>query len=424
MRKPPFISVADPHSFARRTIRVRKPAILAGLLAAHGLPAAAAERLQALREKIERGEMIDSFALYPHDPSLFAPGELAAWRAALAAQDGRGWLELPWYFAESYFYVSLLLACGYYDPRSPTFRQDLFGPGKERELAGPGGGIELAAGVLEHLAGRPGTAERLQALLHFCLWGNRIDLSNADIAERHRGQILAADSPGGPESPVNPDSDDLLNDDSSRLASALMSARRVDVVLDNCGPELVCDLLLALDLLDTAGVKRAVLHAKRAPFFVSDATAADVRRTVSALAADPGPAVGRAGKRLAALQREQRLTVADHYFWNGPRHFPDLPAELCSDLAKADLVIFKGDANYRRLLSDRHWGHSARLEEIAAYFPAPLACLRTLKSELAVDLTDEQVAALKAADPDWLINGRRGIIRYLPRRSPGPAQSL
>ena len=102
---------------------------------------------------------------------------------------------------------------------------------------------------------------------------------------------------------------------------------------------------------------------------------------------------------------------------------PDLPAELRSELAKADLVILKGDANYRRLLHDRHWPHTARLEELAAYFPAPLACLRTLKSELAVDLTAAQVAALDAADPHWLINGRRGIIRYLPLGAPLPAQS-
>lgn len=412
MKEPEFISTADPHSFARHTIEVRKPGILAEALAAHTLPAAAVGRLERLRENIGHGTVSDSFAACPYDPSLFAAAELAAWRAAIAAQAGRGWLELPWYFAESYFYVSLLLALGYYDPQSATCGRDPFASPKQRELSGPGGGIELAAGVLDLLEGRRGV-DSLKALLRFCLWGNRVDLSNAGIAERHRSQILAPD---------NPEDSNLLRDDTPQLVEALLSARRVDIVLDNCGPELVCDLLLARTLLTAAGVQRVVLHAKGAPFFVSDAMAADVEQTIAALASSPAAAARRAGGDLQALRAEGRLLVADHYFWNGPLHFPGLPAELRFELGKADLVILKGDANYRRLLCDRHWPHTARLEEIAAYFPAPLACLRTLKSELAVDLTVEQVAALGAADPDWLINGRRGIIRCLPRRTPGRTQ--
>jgi uncharacterized protein with ATP-grasp and redox domains len=414
MKPPPQISTADPHSFARHTIEVRKPGILAGVLAARALPAAAVGRLERLRENIGHGTVSDSFAACPYDPSLFAAAELAAWRAAIAAQAGHSWLDLPWYFAESYFYVSLLLALGYYDPQSATCGRDPFASPKLRELSGPGGGIELAAGVLDLLESRRGAADSLKALLRFCLWGNRVDLSNAGIAERHRSQILAADSP---------EDSNLLRDDTPQLVEALLSARRVDIVLDNCGPELVCDLLLALTLLDVVGVERVVLHVKQAPFFVSDAMAADVEKSVATLASSPAAAVRRAGGGLQALRAEGRLALADHYFWNGPRHFPDLPAELRSELGKADLVILKGDANYRRLLSDRRWPHTARMEEIAAYFPAPLACLRTLKSELAVDLTVEQVAALDAEDPDWLINGRRGIIRCLPRRTPGPAQS-
>jgi uncharacterized protein with ATP-grasp and redox domains len=413
MKTPPAISTADPDSFAGRTIRVRKPAILRRVIAAHDLPAAIVRRLEDLRADLAGGPLTDAFGRYPHDPALFAPAELAAWRSGLAAQAGHGWLELPWYFAESSFYLSLLLAFGYYDPEAPTFRRDPFAPFKERELTGPGGGLELAGGVLQLLRGRRG-AERLKPLLGFSLWGNRVDLSNADIAERHRAQILA---------PQDPKGGDLLRDDSCQVTAALLAARRVDLVLDNCGPELACDLLLGLSLLDAAAVERVTLHAKGAPFFVSDATGADVGQTIAALAASPGAATREAGGRLGELQAEGRLVVAEHYFWNGPRHFPDLPAELYSGLAGSDLVILKGDANYRRLLSDRHWPHSARLEQIAAYFPAPLACLRTLKSELAVDLTDEQVAALNAADPDWRINGRRGIIRWLPRRTPGPAHS-
>ena len=409
MKPPPFISTADPDSFARRTIRVRKPAILASVREAHDLPAGIVAQLENLRESLAEGRLIESFALFAHDPGLFAPAELAAWRGALAGCGERGWLDLPWYFAESYFYVSLLLAFGYYDPEAPTFRQDPFAPFKQRELSGPGGGLELAGGVLARTNEPAGAAERLRALLYFCLWGNRVDLSNIDIAEDMRGRVLA---------PHDPESGHLLYDESPRVVAALLGARRVDFVLDNCGAELVCDLILALSLLEEAGVEHVILHLKQAPFFVSDATAEDLEQTLAALSAESAPAVRRAGKRLQALRGEGRLALADHYFWNGPLHFPDLPDALRSELSDSDLVVLKGDANYRRLVSDRRWPASARLAEIAAYFPAPLTCLRTLKSELTLDLSKKRVAALDAADPEWRVNGRRGIIRWLPRPAP------
>ena len=80
-------------------------------------------------------------------------------------------------------------------------------------------------------------------------------------------------------------------------------------------------------------------------------------------------------------------------------------------LRQCDLVIFKGDVNYRRLLDDRHWPHTARLEAIAAYFPAPFLVLRPLKGEILVGLAPGQAEALAAEDPNWLIDGQRGLIQ-------------
>ena len=74
--------------------------------------------------------------------------------------------------------------------------------------------------------------------------------------------------------------------------------------------------------------------------------------------------------------------------------------------------------NYRRLLGDRHWPHTARLEEIADYFPAPFLVLRTLKGEILVGLAPGQAATLAAQDPAWLINGQRGLIHFCRPQSP------
>ena len=73
--------------------------------------------------------------------------------------------------------------------------------------------------------------------------------------------------------------------------------------------------------------------------------------------------------------------------------------------------------NYRRLLDDRHWPHTARLADIARrtphHVPAPFAALRTLKGELIVDLQPGQAEALAAADPTWMINGERGVVQFV-----------
>ena len=45
--------------------------------------------------------------------------------------------------------------------------------------------------------------------------------------------------------------------------------------------------------------------------------------------------------------------------------------------------------------------------------PAPFVSLRTLKAELIVGMAEGQAEAIKAVDPDWLVNGERGVIHYV-----------
>ena len=49
--------------------------------------------------------------------------------------------------------------------------------------------------------------------------------------------------------------------------------------------------------------------------------------------------------------------------------------------------------------------------------PTPLVALRTLKAELIVGLQPGQAEAIAAADPAWLVNGRRGVIQAAHLRS-------
>ena len=91
----------------------------------------------------------------------------------------------------------------------------------------------------------------------------------------------------------------------------------------------------------------------------------------------------------------------------------EVPVEIERALANPDLAIFKGDLNYRRLLGDYQWDFTTRLEDILNYLHIPVAVMRTLKSQIAASLSADQLTRLNATDPQWVINGRRGIIQLI-----------
>jgi hypothetical protein len=75
------------------------------------------------------------------------------------------------------------------------------------------------------------------------------------------------------------------------------------------------------------------------------------------------------------------------------------------------LVIFKGDANYRRVVGDALWSPETPLSIVTSGFPAPLLALRTLKSDPIVGLPPGTAQQLEALDPAWRVNARRGVIQ-------------
>jgi len=141
--------------------------------------------------------------------------------------------------------------------------------------------------------------------------------------------------------------------------------------------------------------------------------AKDVDDTIATLADDAEVQVRRLAARWQDHLREGRLQMRADLFWTAPLAFWEMPAPLRRDLATAALVFIKGDANYRRLAGDRRWPFTTPLADVACYFPAPFVALRTLKSELALGLAPGQPEALTLEDPQWLTDGRYGVIQYV-----------
>jgi len=374
---PPPLRGADPDSFARDTVLRRLPAIAGRVLTENRLDHQAARAVAGLAAEIP---------FMPLRPLADdAAPDLALWRSYLAPYAGQDWLAVPWFLAETYFYRRILEAIGYFRPRSGAYGRDPYA--RQKRLG------------LEHtsLAGLSDEPLPLDAALRGALWGNQADLS-----------LWPADAGDGPGDAT------LLADDGpavlAHLDALIARSATVDVVLDNAGAELVHDLLLA-DALLARGL-RVRLHPKAHPTFVSDATAGDARDTVAWLAERPGP-VARAAERLIAALATSRLTLHDDWFWTSPLAGWEMPETLFDFLATSGLLISKGDANYRRWLGDRHWPADTPLEAVLGYAPAPLLLLRTCKSEVAIGLDQARVAAARARDPQWMINGRWGLAQFV-----------
>jgi uncharacterized protein with ATP-grasp and redox domains len=384
---PPPIRTSEPGSFARRTFIERVPNILVDTLGLNEFPGDIRRALEALHTELT-GEAIQELREDTPDQAF--------WNTLSAPHVGRSWLEVPWYWAEAYFYRRLLEATRYFQPGF-WYEVDPFGPKKATELV-PGAAPEAAITLLQHLP--DDSRSRFETLLHTSLWGNRSDLSYEVAA--HLGR------PTG----TRDEDRNLLVDDTDQVWEVLQAnpGGRLAILADNAGTELLMDLLLADDLLGQGLAAEVHFHLKPQPFFVSDAMPLDVESGLQAL-----DRAGKAARRLVHRLRDHLsrgcLHLFTHWHYATSLFYFQLPEDLRDVLAGMDLVIVKGDANYRRLLGDAHWPATTPFAEVTRYFPAPLVALRTLKAEIIVGLRPGEAERLHAEDPSWLVNGRRGVVQ-------------
>jgi hypothetical protein len=371
-----------PGSFARGVLRRRHPDLIATVRRLVPYPPAIQESLDQLLVTID--------GTIPPPPSDAHDG--AAWQEWAAPYLGRNWVDVPFLWAESYFYRLLLEATGYFGS-GPWAGIDPFAPQKNAELDTPDLAQDL--GDLDRLAAASDEAG-LSAALAASLWGNRADLGfrMSDPSAQDKDQV-----------------DELVANDSAELWRLLGASAPgpVHLVADNAGRELLADLVLIDRLLVTGRAATVTLHLKPYPYYVSDATTADLLQVLRRLEA-AGDTAGGIAARLAAAIGDGRLQVQAHAFWCGPLTFHELPTDLAAELAEATVVIIKGDLNYRRLVGDAHWGPTTSFQDLTSYFPAPLAALRTLKSDVAVGVDPDRLAHLEANAPGWRTDGTHAVI--------------
>lgn len=222
-------------------------------------------------------------------------------------------------------------------------------------------------------------AERLlfSEMCEICLWGNATDLSLLTSLTYEDIQKLQ-----GSEARKASQKNILVNDLDAAF-EVMQKARRdkkdgerrVDIVLDNSGFELFVDLVLAGYLLTAGLATTIVLHPKRLPWFVSDVTPKDFSDLLNSMV-DPQAfytAADGSGNTYPPLSDKEvadvkflfeqwsefhqdgKLIVRPHSFWTTQGCYwrmPHVAPELFEDLKESELVLFKGDLNYRKLTND------------------------------------------------------------------------
>jgi uncharacterized protein with ATP-grasp and redox domains len=415
---PPPLMMSEPGSFAHLTLTQRWPAIAHRAIAENSFSSEIVADLEMLVQELFTGEV----RLLKQDS---APDH-AAWANYLQPYLGHPWIEIPWFFAEVYFYRRFLEATRYFQP-GIWQGFDPFQTQKQASLTTALEKVRTVSTQMNSLypsrsnesgnesedKGEKSSAwdTHLVLLLHNALWGNQADLSLQPTVDL----TFQSDTENGHELVQKTH---VLVDDTAALIEQLRepltgrSPVRIDVIADNAGFELICDLYL-IDLLLTRQTSLTVyLHLKSHPTFVSDTTVADVHHTLAVLSNDANLTVQALAERLRRYLAIGQLHLLADPYWVSPLALWQLPQGLHRALAQSHLVIFKGDANYRRLLGDCHWSFTTRFEEIVCYFPAPLLALRTLKSEVVAGLQPDQVRSLSQTDPNWLTNGEWGVIQF------------
>ena len=298
-------------------------------------------------------------------------------------------------------------------------------------------------------------AERIlfSEMCEICLWGNATDLSLLTSLSYEDIQKLQ-----GTGARKNSENNILVNDLPAAY-SVLKAAqkanpkgpRRVDIVLDNASFELFVDLILAGYLLSAGLATEIILHPKSIPWFVSDVIPADFSALLGALAnpqdfyttpSEDDKHVGRTPAPLrekeksdleflfqhwSRFHQEGQLLLRPNITWTAAGSYWRLlttAPRLYDDLKESELVIFKGDLNYRKLTGDAMWDPTTpfrtAIGSMGVGSGLRTLALRTCKADVVVGLGEGVDERLKGGDEvrerKWAWSGEWAVVQFCDGR--------
>ncbi|KAF1938250.1 DUF89-domain-containing protein [Clathrospora elynae] len=469
----PQYSTSDATSFAHTSARSRWPIIITqGIDDVHRSLHGTKDEAKISEGKGIVAELARLKYELQHDRELTpipddGERDVEAYNKELAARGPAKWHSVPWLYSECYLYrriASIFKQTKHWRSYDVFARQKISTFKSSRpavvELAGRYQNIVTALQQKKTARGTETQEQREAAekllfteMCEICLWGNATDLSLLTNLSYEDIQKLQ-----GSEARKASEKNILVNDLDNAF-SVLTAAqeegkkeRRVDIVLDNAGFELFVDLILAGYLLASGLATTVVFHPKSIPWFVSDVLPADFGALLSALA-DPQTfysALSEDEKQLgkeavplsdtetadlqflfqdwSTLHAEGQMMLRPNDFWTAGGSYWRLPKtepELFEDLRESELVIFKGDLNYRKLVADAAWQPTTPFTTaIGPMGPGSglrVLALRTCKADVVVGLPEGVDEKLKAGGGDegadsgarkWAWSGKWAVVQF------------
>lgn len=381
---PPFLMTSEEGSFAQKTIQERNPSIIDRILTHNDYTPQIRQDLLNFKAELSSGH-VQILTEKTSDSQM--------WNELIAPYQNTTWFNLPWFLAEAYFYRRILEIVSYFQP-GPWMNIDPFAQMKKDDILD---GMAVFKDLYPRMQQNNSYDNFRDACLK-ALWGNRGDLSYLDISD--------AD--------MSPQQEKLLIDhteDAYRFLSG--KGQKIAYIFDNVGKELFFDFAFIDHLLQTGLASSVTCYLKNQPFFVSDAMPVDFINTLNHMHASSQPEIEVLAERVKTSLFSGEINLEAPLFFTSALMMRDMPAVLGTQIGSHDLAILKGDANYRRLFGDRHWHPTTTIEEAGGYFPTSFISLRTLKAEIAVGLSQNELSQIEnEAEPDWLINGKRGMITF------------
>ncbi|KAI1653980.1 DUF89-domain-containing protein [Daldinia decipiens] len=466
-KTPPYLT-SDKSSFAYISARDRWPVIITQAI--DDLYRSVSECEESEKQN-EGKKIIEELARLKyelqHDRQLTpirddGAADVAIYNRELEQLGTPSWFNIPWLFSECYLYRRLNTSFSlskhwktydvFYRQKIKTFRSS-------RPAV-----LELAARYKDLVTqirhdGNSTSAEHDEAekilffeMCEICLWGNATDLSLLTSLTYEDIQKLQ-----GSEARKASEKNILINDLGAtydmlkKAKSEGKKERRVDIVLDNAGFELYVDLILAGFLLSSGLATLVVLHPKSIPWFVSDVLPADFAallnalvnpkqfyetpsdddklqdRTPPALSNKDITDLGFLFQEWSQMYAEGQLILRPNRFWTYPGSYWRLPSvekSLHEDLKSSELVIFKGDLNYRKLTGDATWDPSTPFTKaIGPLGPGSgvnVLALRTCKADVVVGLKpgqDEELRTTEGGGGDsgarkWAWSGKWAVVSF------------
>lgn len=380
MMLPDYIRSNEKTSFSHFTIRQRFPRIIDNIISGNNLSSIQHDRLIAFRNNFfdETIVEIDGIGLELFNESI---------RPFI----GESIFDAPFFVTEMFFYQKIASILSFYTDSS----FDYFASAKIAAFDEASSFLNLLANDLA--AGR--TTNTIPAkTLHVALWGNLADLSLFTLSKNLNYSL------------DNPNLDNVLINDIVLIIEKLSAAETVHIFLDNAGYELISDLYLIDHLLFRG--KKIVVHVKPIPMFVSDVTVADWNDALSRMAGNENSDVAAWGKRLLDAISVGMLSHTSHPFWGSAYSFSDNWLQKLG-IAITDIIISKGDLNYRRFFEDRNWDITTATANASVVKNHDVILVRTLKSEIMTGLNENMIKSLNANEPGWMVNGKFGLIQYM-----------